>query len=255
MKTPATNTEWKKWGEKDPLYGVASWKGREKSGANPWTEEEFYALGQSDWQDFLAQWEKYGLERHTCLEIGCGAGRLTRQMADSFEQVIAVDVSEGMLSFARQHVPAGNVSFVLANGTQLPGEDRSVSAVFSTHVFQHFDSLQYASAYFREIQRILTPGGTLMIHMPVHQWPVNKHLQGLFNVLMSIENRFDDADAWLRRQLIQRNLAKPIMRYRSYPLQYFYATLPQIGFADIEIKIFPVSSNQDMHPFVFARKA
>ncbi len=49
-------------------------------------------------------------------------------------------------------------------------------------------------AYFREIQRILTPGD-LMIHMPVHPVAVNKHLQGLFNVLMSIENRFDDADA------------------------------------------------------------
>ena len=46
-----SNTEWELWGKSDPLYGVASWAGRERGGENPWTDEDFYALGE-DWLDF-----------------------------------------------------------------------------------------------------------------------------------------------------------------------------------------------------------
>jgi len=41
-----SNQEWMQWGKVDPLYAVASWKDRERSGSNPWTDEEFYAIGQ-----------------------------------------------------------------------------------------------------------------------------------------------------------------------------------------------------------------
>src|SRR5258708_2555315 len=92
-----SNTEWKQWGKDDPLWGVASWDGKQKGGASPWTDEEFYALGESDWQDFLRHWRQYGIDTRSCLEIGCGAGRITRQLAKSFDRVYGVDVSEDMI--------------------------------------------------------------------------------------------------------------------------------------------------------------
>lgn len=73
MKELASNKEWKKWGEIDPLFGVASWQNKQRDGSNPWTDQEFYQLGDSDWKDFSRHWEMYGVSRESCLEIGCGA--------------------------------------------------------------------------------------------------------------------------------------------------------------------------------------
>lgn len=47
-----SNAEWKQLGKEDPLYGVAAWAGKEKNGESPWTEDEFFALGESDWGRF-----------------------------------------------------------------------------------------------------------------------------------------------------------------------------------------------------------
>ena len=64
-----TNVEWKAWGKKDPLWGVASWAGRERNGPNPWTDQEFYELG-ADWLDFERAWRQtVGYEPGTVLEI------------------------------------------------------------------------------------------------------------------------------------------------------------------------------------------
>ena len=73
-----SNIEWIKWGAKDPLFAVSSWHGKEKGGANPWTADEFYALGKSDFADFITCLNSFGYDRDHCVEIGCGAGRLTR---------------------------------------------------------------------------------------------------------------------------------------------------------------------------------
>jgi len=166
-----TNAEWKQWGKDDPLWGVASWASKQKDGASPWTEQEFYALGESDWQDFSKHWEQYGLNRRCCLEIGCGAGRLTKQLATSFESVCAVDVSEDMIKYARQAVQGAHVEFTVIDGLYLPQSDSSVTAVFSTHVLQHLDAEATGLSYFREFFRVLQVGGSLMVHLPLYQFP------------------------------------------------------------------------------------
>jgi len=76
----------------------------QKSGSNPWTDKEFYALRQSDWADFFAQWQQYGCDTRHCVEIGCGAGRLTKQITGTFDQVIALDVSEDQIDYTRSRV-------------------------------------------------------------------------------------------------------------------------------------------------------
>ncbi|RPH60947.1 MAG: class I SAM-dependent methyltransferase [Chloroflexi bacterium] len=252
-RAPESNLEWKKWGEKDPLWGVAAWQGKEKNGASPWTDDEFYRLGEADWQDFFDHWKMYGVDTRSCLEIGCGAGRLTLPNSRTFEQTIAVDVSEGMLDYARQHVASPSVTFQLVDGIQLPCADGSVSAIFSAHVFQHFDTLEYATSYFAEILRALAPGGSMMIHLPICEWPYLT--PRLSRRIYDWRIRLEDAKAWVRRRLLERGLSRqPIMRALSYPLQYFYYTLPRLGFEQMEIMIFPVKSNGGYHPFVLARK-
>jgi SAM-dependent methyltransferase len=250
MSELKSNAEWRQWGKDDPLWAVAAWANRQKEGASPWTEDEFYALGESDWKDFLGQWRQYGIDTQSCLEIGCGAGRVTRPLARSFDRVYAVDVSEQMIGRARDAVNGGNVEFAIIDGLHLPHGDGSVRAIFSTHVLQHLDSVDLGYSYFREFFRVLDEGGTMMVHLPLYQFPRDPaKLGSLMSAIYAVYGRLDNI-----RSDIKRRLGVKIMRGTPYPIGSLNHYLSDLGFKSIEFRIFPTKSNGDLHPFVFATK-
>jgi ubiquinone/menaquinone biosynthesis C-methylase UbiE len=244
-----SNTEWKQWGKEDPLWGVATWADKHKDGSSPWTEEEFYAVGESDFQDFLRQWQHYGVRKESCLEVGCGAGRLTKQLANTFRQVYAIDVSEDMI--ARAHTAVGeNVEFSLVDGLHLPHPDNSVTAVFSALVLQHLDNAQLGFTYFRELFRVLEPGGTLMIQVPLYRQPYNS--QRMRRIMDRFYLIFRRAGAI--RADMKRRAGKKVMRVTSYSIESSMDALGAIGFKDIEFRFFQIRSNGELYSFVFASK-
>ncbi len=245
-----SNTEWKQWGRQDPLWGAASWANKQKGGTSPWTEEEFYRLGESDWQSFLAHWRQYGLSTRSCLEIGCGAGRITRPLAKSFNHVYAVDVSEHMISCARKAVEGQNVKYSVVDGVHLPQPDCAVTAIFSTHVLQHLDSTDIGFSYFREFFRVLDTGGTIMVHLPLYQFPGGTNsLNVLMECVYGVSRRLGAIRADIRR-----HLGVKTMRGTPYPIQSLHRFLVDLGFKNIEFRIYPLTCNGDLHPFVFATK-
>jgi ubiquinone/menaquinone biosynthesis C-methylase UbiE len=249
MTALKSNLEWKQWGKDDPLWGVASWSHKEKNGASPWTEDEFYSLGESDWRDFLFHWQHHGLTGESCLEIGCGAGRLTKPLAKFFDKVYAVDVSEDMIRVALNNVK-NNVEFSVIDGLHLPQKDFSVKAVFSTHVLQHLDNVEIGYSYFREFYRVLDSGGTIMVHLPLYQFPAETgRVAVVMRMVYGFYRRLDDLRAYRRRQK-----GIKIMRGTPYPLRSLAAFLSEVGFKDIEFRIFPTKINNDLHSFVFATK-
>jgi SAM-dependent methyltransferase len=250
-KSIASNIEWKKWGEKDPLMGVATRSGKSRFDPRPWTDEEFYELGRSDWNDFHERWKRYGIDHTTCLEIGCGTGRITRELGRCFDTVYALDVSKGMIEYAKKKIQGSTVRFMVGDGLHISLQDASVTAVFSTHVFQHFDSLSHGTRYFEEISRVLSSEGTMMIHLPVHQWPA---MPGLFERIYRLRKSTGGARAWIKRRLILAGISHHYMRGLSYPVGYLFDILAQQRFMDIELLLFRTSKENAVHPFVFARR-
>jgi len=246
MSSLASNKEWIQWGEKDPLYGVAAWPDSQKDGTKAWTDDAFYALGKSDWADFHREWQSYGMSSESVVEIGCGAGRITRWLAEDFEVVHALDVSEGMILYARERVRAANVAFHLVTEVKIPVPDHSVSGVFSAHVFQHFDDQGIGRKYFAECARVLAPGGSLMIHIPVYDHPMLPRLHALF---LSGMKAISDSKATVRRML-----GLPLMRGTRYNMQATLEFLRSLGFRDVQLRDFAVRSNQCFHPFFLARR-
>jgi len=249
MKKPnlaglVSNAEWERWGDVDPLWAVASWRGKERLGPDPWTDAAFYKLGEYDWHDFVVRWQRYGLDKMSCVEIGCGAGRITMHLAQCFGTVHALDVSEGMLEYARSRVIGAK--FALTDGVHFPLPNDSVTAAFSCHVFQHFDSVEASVEVFGEIVRVLRPGATIMIHLPLYNWPLSR---GLFERLFMLRQ-------WLSRKnaALYRFRGKPLMRGTWFEIDWLVQMLGGQGFSDVEFVTFPVSSNRSLHPFVFARK-
>jgi len=243
-----SNHEWKEWGKVDPLYAVASWKDRDKSGRNPWTDEEFYALGKSDWEDFFAQWQQYGCDTRHCVEIGCGAGRLTKYIAGTFDRVSALDVSEDQINYARSKIDRPNIAFHITDGVAFPSVSDSVTAVFSAHVFQHFDSLSDVEHVFREAYRALSPGGTILVHLPIYSLPQSP-LQPALRGMIAASKHVGTLKAGLSRKR-----GKLIMRGLACERPWLARRLEEMDFRNIEFRTFQVRSNQSWHDFVLAEK-
>jgi SAM-dependent methyltransferase len=250
-----TNSEWLEWGRRDPLFGVASWAKKNVDGASPWTDAEFYALGASDWKDFNDRWRKYGYIADTFVEIGCGAGRITRQLASVFNHGHALDVSQDMIGYASKNVVTGNVEWHVTEGLTIPLNDNSVDAAFSCHVLQHLPNTDAAYAYFREVFRTLKPGGTLMIHLPVHMFPtaVSEKFARLCDSLYGGVQRVLDVKSGYQR-LRMRLGSKPPMHGISFDLQRLHQTLMVMRFERVEFATFPTASNGNLHTFVLATR-
>jgi SAM-dependent methyltransferase len=230
-----SNLEWIRWGKEDPLWAVAAWKGKEKSGTDPWTDADFYAHGEAQWALCQKAWRRYGLSEQSCLEIGCGAGRITRWLAEGFQRVEGVDVSAEMLEYARRNIPARNLTLTLTEGDTLPSAAATVDAVFSTFVFQHLEYPADGLKLFSEIHRVLRPTGTAMIHLPIFGWPeTSGKLDGIERGLLNAIHR---GRAALSRATAnyRRWRGRPVMRGTDYDAQWLRTGLDQIGFVDVEM--------------------
>jgi ubiquinone/menaquinone biosynthesis C-methylase UbiE len=98
--------------------------------------------------------------RMRIVEIGCGAGRLTRALAAIFGEVHAVDVSGEMISQARQTTAAlPNVRLYVNNGADLSVLPAiRFHFAFSFLVFQHIPEQSVVETYIRDAHRVLEAG-------------------------------------------------------------------------------------------------
>ena len=131
-----------------------------------WSDEEFFASGRDSVEIFLLNdtenvYQGRDPKSMRILEIGCGAGRVTRPLADVFGEVHAVDISAEMVAQARQALAAYPHAHIYQNN----GCDLSVlpplefDFAFSMIVFQHIPSYEVIENYVREVYRLLRPGG------------------------------------------------------------------------------------------------
>ncbi len=131
-----------------------------------WTDEEFFRSGERTVAEEIltdminiCQGKEPG--RMRVLEIGCGAGRVTRALSGLFGEVHAVDVSGEMIRQARQSLADRPNAYVYQNnGTDLTAvpDEKAFDFAFSTIVFQHIPSREVIENYVREVCRLLRPG-------------------------------------------------------------------------------------------------
>ena len=260
---PKSNVEWRHWGEHDPLYGVMSVLGKSRTNKSPWTEDDFYASATSEFAVNFRNWERYGVVRDAVVEIGCGAGRMTRCLQTVFDAVEACDVSEGMLELVKKNCDSLKVRTHQTSGREIPLPDCSVTAAYSTIVFQHFDSPEVGYGYFEEIFRSMKPGGTFMINLPWHQYP-NAPIQLPYRLANSVARGYETVVNAFKRALLRMgptvtrtrigNRLSELMAATSYDFQATIRRLEAIGFIDIEVAVYYVPIEGRHHPFFFGRK-
>jgi cyclopropane fatty-acyl-phospholipid synthase-like methyltransferase len=135
------------------------------TGKASWNDDEFFRSGETtvaqhilnDLPDICQGKDPRNMR---VLEIGCGAGRITRSLAKLFGEVHAVDVSGEMVARARTAVTDfPNVHIHQNNGTDLSViPDLPFDFAFSYLVFQHVPKREIMYRYVRDVHHLLAPG-------------------------------------------------------------------------------------------------
>ena len=92
------------------------------------------------------------------LDVGCGEGRLTRELGARGYDVIGVDASEVLVAEARSADPDGR--YEVASIDAIPFSDGAAALAVCVNVVPHVHDLDAAA---RELARVLAPGGELLI--------------------------------------------------------------------------------------------
>jgi len=96
------------------------------------------------------------------LEIGCGTGYFTKEIAKTGAQVTAIDISPELLNIARQEITGLNVSFLLDNAYELSFKNDSFDSIVGSSVLHHLEIDKAISEMFR----VLKPGGSIFFTEP-----------------------------------------------------------------------------------------
>ena len=146
------------------------------TGREDWSDDEFrhsgrVTLDEEILNDLTNICQGKDPKQMQVLEIGCGAGRVTRALAEYFGEVYAVDISGEMVRQARGMVAGlANAHIFRNNGKDLSvvrrgwwsrfgiGAPPRLDFAFSFMVFQHIPSREIIESYVREAHRLLRPG-------------------------------------------------------------------------------------------------
>jgi SAM-dependent methyltransferase len=156
-------------------------------------------------RDFLLRALRPGLR---VLDLGCGDGRFSAEIAGAGADVIGADVAQTAIDRARARVPQVEFVRVEIDGA-LPFDDGAFELVWASEVIEHVSD---TARWLSEVRRVLVPRGVLALTTPSH---------GRLRVVLGGIERFseplgDHLHLYSRRSLI--------------------ATLEGFGFGDLDVR-------------------
>ena len=119
------------------------------------TEYDFAASLQSQ-NDFFTK--NLSASKGAALDIGCGSGILAFELAQYYDNVVAVDLSAKMLEIARQKRSAPNIEYIQMDASQL-ALDRQFDLIVSAATFHQLPNL---AAALSELKKLLKPHGKIV---------------------------------------------------------------------------------------------
>jgi 2-polyprenyl-3-methyl-5-hydroxy-6-metoxy-1,4-benzoquinol methylase/uncharacterized membrane protein YbhN (UPF0104 family) len=97
------------------------------------------------------------------LDVGCGQGAYVAEMRRLGFDVRGIDASPGQVAFAGRNV--GDPSLVSVGSVlDIPAPDASYDFLYVINVLHHLSSVHEQRRAFRELFRVLKPGGLLFVH-------------------------------------------------------------------------------------------
>jgi len=155
------------------------------------------------------------------LELGCGTGYFTRELAVTGARITAIDISPDLLEVARAKCSCRNVQFEVQNAYAMTFPNETFDSVVGSSVLHHLE----IEAALKEIRRVLKPGGSLYFTEPNMMNPqiaVQKNLS-------AIKQRLGDSPdetAFFRWPLRRRLERSGFRAVRIEPFDFLHPKIP-----------------------------
>jgi cyclopropane fatty-acyl-phospholipid synthase-like methyltransferase len=144
------------------------WNEKAKEDALFWTwsnkvsEDEYFKSGVNWVENWMKKY--FPEQRDTCLEIGCGCGRLALPMASYFKNIIGIDISDKMIEIADKYKTIKQVKNIgYYRCDNLDDVKMQFDFIYSVTAFQHMeykDWMEYIEKGFGK----LNSGGIFYVH-------------------------------------------------------------------------------------------
>jgi len=160
-------SNWEGFAQADPLWAICV--DSEKRGRR-WTQEEFFATGEREIgaiMEYLRSQSLSPSRNSVALDFGCGVGRLTRALAQHFDECWGVDISPTMIQLAKDyHGNHPRLSFFLNQFDDLRQfPDARFGFIYTSITLQHIPK-RYVRRYLQDLIRVLRPGGIFVFQVP-----------------------------------------------------------------------------------------
>jgi ubiquinone/menaquinone biosynthesis C-methylase UbiE len=147
------------------------------------------------------------------LELGCGTGLFTFELARSGAEIVAIDVSPELLEIAKAERSASNVRYEIQNAYAMTYPGATFNSVVGSSILHHLE----IEAALREIYRVLKPDGSIYFTEP-----------NMLNPQIALQKNIP----WIKRKLGDSPDETAFFRWS------LQRRLKRVGFRDIRIQPF-----------------
>ncbi len=111
------------------------------------------------------------------LDVGASSGIIDEYLARIFRSVDGIDIDSVAIEYARRNFHRKNLKFKIDDALSLSFKNDSFDVVVCAHVYEHVADKQ---KLFKEIHRVLRPGGVCYLAAQNRLWPLEAHHNLLF---------------------------------------------------------------------------
>jgi 2-polyprenyl-3-methyl-5-hydroxy-6-metoxy-1,4-benzoquinol methylase len=161
-------------------------------------------------------------EGWSVLELGCGTGYFTKELARTNAKITAIDISPALLKEAETAITVPNVKFTLENAYQMTFSDETFDAVVGSSVLHHLDIEKAISEMFR----VLKPSGIIAFTEPNMMNPQIAIQKNVPYIKRKLGDSPDET-AFFRWSLQKRLARMGFVLIRIMPFDFLHPAIPE----------------------------
>ncbi|TMD13306.1 MAG: class I SAM-dependent methyltransferase [Chloroflexi bacterium] len=177
------------------------------------------------WKYSPAFFELVPPPRGRTLEVGCGEGRVTRDLARLGHRVVAVDPVAALIRLARE-TDADN-DYLRCDSAALPFADGAFNLAVFYNSLMDVDDME---ASLQEAARVLRPSGTLCACVTHPIADAGRFESRDADATFLIEGNYLGPRRWLELPLVHRDGLSMDFSGWAYPLEAYFRALEDAGF-------------------------
>ena len=177
------------------------------------------------WRYSPAFFELVPPPRGRTLEVGCGEGRVTRDLAKRGHRVVGVDATADLIRLARDADPAN--TYLRCDAAALPFADGSFDLAVFYNSLMDVDDMEAA---LQEATRVLRPDGVLCACVTHPIADAGRFESSDANARFLVEGNYLGPRRWLQLPTVDRDGLSMDFSGWAYPMEAYFRALEGAGF-------------------------